>query len=380
MKKELSFGLSGWLGKVGSEFNEKNLVSIAYAFARYLHSNRSADISAVVVGFDGRKDSKESASLVAELLADSGVKVLLSSAVVPTPVISFTTKNRKCAAGIMITGGNHPPEYNGIEFKGSYGGPFTGIEISKVKSFLSEPGEKPDKSSRISGRKEIIVTDHIPAYLSHLETIVDRDALRLFAESPKNNPNVLIDSMGGVGQTIVEDFLVNCGWRAQTLFGSHEDNFFGRRPEAIASNLDALKYNVKVVDAQFGGVLDGDCSHCGLVSSDGNWVGEQDTFLALIRHLHLNKKCGGGVLKSVYIKGKIEEFLRRYRIPIIEAGFNLDFNELESSQYSIGNFGSGGYVFGGHIPDRDGILTILLFAEMVAMTGKPLDQIIVGSH
>ena len=54
--------------------------------------------------------------------------------------------------------------------------------------------------------------DFLPDYLSHLKTIVDISLLRSFAQDPKNSANVIIDSMGGAGQTIIEDILVGCGW------------------------------------------------------------------------------------------------------------------------------------------------------------------------
>ena len=376
MKRELTLGSSGWLGKIGEEFSEQNLVRLGHAFAAYLDAQCSPSPPLIAVGFDGRKNSKESASLLAEVLATSGINALLSSAVVPTPVLSFAVKHNKCNAGIMITGGNLPSDYNGVEFKGIYGGPFTHAETARVGSFLSEAVKEPKGRGPSSIKGEVVISPLMPDYLSHLETIVDCSALRSFAEDPKNNPNLLIDSMGGAGQTIVEDFLVECGWRAQTLFGSHENNFFDRRPESIPSHLDALKYNVKVVDTQFGVAIDGDCTHCGIVFSDGTWMHEQDSFLALLWHLRTNKKWKGGILRSGSATGKIEKLAKSWNAPLIEAGSENWFDEFLSGKLLMGNLSPGGYVFGNHIPECDGILSSLLFAEMIAMSATPLHQII----
>jgi phosphomannomutase len=52
----------------------------------------------------------------------------------------------------------------------------------------------------------------------------------------------------------------------------------------------------------------------------------------------------------------------------------------------LGGEESGGYAIRGHIPERDGILVGLLFADMIVRLGKPLSQILadlekrVGPH
>jgi len=246
MKNGIVFGSAGWRGRLADDFTEESVARIAHAFVRYLSQQHPSAKCKVAIGFDGRSSSGEFASLIAKVLAENGIEVLLSSGVVPTPVLSFATMHNGCTSGIMVTGGDLPPEYNGMEFKGAYGGPFTSEATAKIKAFLFDLSKKPAGSSSAS-HKDITLIDFLPDYHSHLETLIDFSALRSFAENPKNNANVLIDSMGGAGQTIIEDILVSCGWRAQTLFGTPEARFFDRCPESVPMNLDALKYNVKVV-------------------------------------------------------------------------------------------------------------------------------------
>src|SRR5438046_10189952 len=44
----------------------------------------------------------------------------------------------------------------------------------------------------------------------------------------------------------------------------------------------------------------------------------------------------------------------------------------------LGGEESGGFAVRGHIPERDGILIGLLFADMIVKTGKPVSQILAG--
>ena len=249
------------------------------------------------------QSSRDSASLIANILSENGIEVLLSSGVVPTPVLSFATLHHGCTAGIMVTGGAFPPEYNGVEFKGSYGGPFTSEATAQMEALFSHPTERPAGPVATS-HKEITLIDFLPDYLSHLDTLIDFSALRSFAGDPKNNANVLIDSMGGAGQTIIEDILVGCGWRAQTLFGTPEASFFDRIPESVPMNLDVLKYNVTVVDAQFGIATDGDGKGCSVFYNDGEWMGMQDAALVLFWHLLDQKGWRGSALMSAYTSDK----------------------------------------------------------------------------
>ncbi len=84
----------------------------------------------------------------------------------------------------MVTGGDFPPEYNGIALKGAYGGPFTSAATAKIEAFLSDPKEKHPGSS-ITPRKEITLVDFLPDYHSHLEALIDFSALGSFAENPE---------------------------------------------------------------------------------------------------------------------------------------------------------------------------------------------------
>ncbi len=374
MNKQIAFGMDGWCGVTGDDFTEENVIRVAKAFAEYLTSNNSNQTQ-VAVGFDGRKDSKAFAGLVSRVLAENDVKVIISSAVVPTPIVSFATKQNGCTAGIMVTGGHQAPQYNGLKFKRGNGSPFTAREMKRVESLTttSEIGRLETAPSDL-----ISVADFLPSYLSNLKTIVDFSVLRSFAENPKNVASVLIDSMGGSGQSILEDIFVDCQWRAQTLFGEPEPNFFDRSPEAISKNLDPLKYNVGVTDTAFGIATDGDAGGCGIVDDNGEWINAQDTVLAMLWHLWEQKGWSGGIVKSASLTENIRSLAKGWDAPVFIA--QPDFSSLSElmlkEQCMFAADDRGGFAYGNQAPDKDGILTGLLFAEMIAMSGKSIREIV----
>ena len=374
MKKQLVFEGDGWCSVTGDEFKEENVIRVAKSFSEYLISN-NRNRSRVAVGFDGRQDSETYARLVANVLAEGDFPVLLSSGIIPTPVLSFATKQNNCTAGIMVTGGHNAPEYNGLKFRSANGAPFNALEMRKVALLAASPetSHPPPSSSHL-----ISIIDFLPAYISNLRTIVDFSAFRNFADNPKNIASVLIDSMGGAGQSILEDLFIDAGWRAQTIFGEAEPDFFDRSPESISENLDPLKYNVGVTDTALGIATDGDAGCCGIVYDNGDWMEGQDSALALFWHLWKQKGWRGGIAKSKTPIDSISLLAENMGAHVFYA--QADFSSLSElmvkEQCMFAADERGGFAYRKHTPDKDGILTGLLFAEMISIAGKSIREIV----
>ena len=370
MIQKIKFGNDGWRALVGDYFNETNLFRVAEAFVRYLRSE-NLSLKPVAVGFDGRNNSKQYAELFAGVLSANDITVFLSDRIIPTPVLSFAVKHLNCGAGIMITASHNPSSYNGVKFKAHYGGPFVVEETRKVAAFVRDEPE----GHRSPGK--IVSKDFFPEYRSHLNTLIDFASLRTFAKNPMNNPSVMIDSMGGAGQSILEDILVECGWRAQTIFGTAEPNFYDRHPEPIEKNLEPLFYNVSVTDAIIGIATDGDADRCALSFADGKWVSVQQTILLLLWHLHQYKNLRGAVIKSVPVTDKVRVLAERWHLPYYDV--NVSFQNITDimmkTDYLIGVEESAGFGIKGHLPERDGIISGLLFCELLAKSGKSLNEI-----
>src|SRR6185369_3940694 len=59
----------------------------------------------------------------ARVLCGAGIRTFLCVRDTPTPVIAFEILRRRCAGAINFTASHNPPEYNGIKFSPSSGGP-----------------------------------------------------------------------------------------------------------------------------------------------------------------------------------------------------------------------------------------------------------------
>ena len=117
---ELEFGTAGLRGVIGAGPNRMNravVLRTTWGLAQHVKESfgDNGAKAGVVIGFDGRRMSRELAEDTACALAAAGIKAHLFDDVVPTPMLAFAVKKLGTAAGVMITASHNPPEYNGYK-------------------------------------------------------------------------------------------------------------------------------------------------------------------------------------------------------------------------------------------------------------------------
>ncbi|MBO9626761.1 MAG: phospho-sugar mutase [Microbacterium sp.] len=126
----LAFGTAGLRGELGAGSNRMNRVLVAQAaagFAAYLRERTPDRAPVVVVGYDGRRNSRVFAADSAELFAGAGLRAILLPRLLPTPVLAFAVRHLGADAGVMVTASHNPPNDNG--YKVYLGGPDGGSQI-----------------------------------------------------------------------------------------------------------------------------------------------------------------------------------------------------------------------------------------------------------
>lgn len=350
------FGTDGWRGLLDKEINQQSILIVAQAFADYL--NKIKNDSSVAVGFDGRKNSQLFARIFAEVLSGNNIKVFLSDRVIPTPVLSFTVKNKSLSAGVMITASHNPPEYNGVKFKADYGGPFLTEETAEVEKLLNKNSIR--RSNYLIEQENFLID-----YFYHIEKLIDFELIRSARLS------VLIDSMGGAGADYLERILLAHNILAKTIFHLPDEKFWGRLAEPIEKNLKPLSEELKLSNYSIGIATDGDADRCGVMLEDGNWLSAQETILLLTDFCLNIKKYKGNIVKTSSVTDKIKTFFENTQRKVIDVqvGFKFITEVMIKQKISFGCEESGGFGYGIHIPERDGILSSLFMIEMLAHSG-----------
>ncbi|WP_101844737.1 phospho-sugar mutase [Zhihengliuella sp. ISTPL4] len=126
----LAFGTAGLRGALGAGSNRMNRVLVSQAaagFAAYLRERAGGGTPTVVIGYDGRRNSRVFAQDSAELFAGAGLRAILLPRLLPTPVLAFAVRHLDADAGVMVTASHNPPDDNG--YKVYLGGDDAGSQI-----------------------------------------------------------------------------------------------------------------------------------------------------------------------------------------------------------------------------------------------------------
>src|SRR5437762_11773592 len=135
MAQEIKFGTDGWRGVIADDFTFENVRRVAGAIASYVLKYEEPK-HGIIVGYDTRFASARFARTVAEVIATAGIPVKLSNDYTTTPSVSFAVKKQGAAGGVMVTSSHKPWNWNGVKFKGKFGGSETPAIMKKVEEEL----------------------------------------------------------------------------------------------------------------------------------------------------------------------------------------------------------------------------------------------------
>src|SRR4249919_1793783 len=136
MAQEIKFGTDGWRGLIADDFIFENVRCVAGAIAGYVLKNEEPS-RGVIVGYDCRFASPRAAQIVAEVIAAAGIPVKLANDYTPTPAVSYAVKHQGAAGGVMVTSSHNPWNWNGVKFKGKFGGSATPAIMKKIEEELA---------------------------------------------------------------------------------------------------------------------------------------------------------------------------------------------------------------------------------------------------
>ncbi|OXU31565.1 hypothetical protein TSAR_007405 [Trichomalopsis sarcophagae] len=117
--KRLEFGTAGLRGRMGPGYNQMNdlvIIQTGQGLAKYLMKTiPDVKEKGIILGYDGRYNSKRFAELTAAIFLNHDIKVYMYSKLCPTPFIPYGVLKYKCAAGVMVTASHNPKEDNGYK-------------------------------------------------------------------------------------------------------------------------------------------------------------------------------------------------------------------------------------------------------------------------
>jgi phosphoglucomutase len=367
----IKFGTSGWRGIIGEDFTFDNVRIASQGVANYLKSSGQKG-SGVIVAFDTRFLSEKFASEAAKILAYNGIQAFLCNRDVPTPCVSFETVRRKAMGAINFTASHNPPEYNGLKFSTSNGAPAL-PEVTKAIEHEIHALEDRNQRIDVYEKAELIETiEPKDRYLTELRNKVDVDAIR------KSGLRIAIDSLYGTSRDYLDYFLLEAGVEVKIIHNFRDPYFGGFSPECNEKNLVELRAVVSNEHFDLGLATDGDADRFGIIDDRNRFVSPNVILALLALYLKRYRNIPGGLARSVATTHLIDAIAKKLDVPLYETpvGFKYIGELILEDKIALGGEESAGMSMRKHLPEKDGILACLLVAEMVARTGKKLNELI----
>ncbi|OGQ04521.1 MAG: hypothetical protein A3F82_10725 [Deltaproteobacteria bacterium RIFCSPLOWO2_12_FULL_44_12] len=366
----IRFGTDGWRAVIGKDFTDENVAAVAQAFAD-CYVNFPEFGRPVIIGYDRRAKSKESAELITSVLLGNHIQVWLSQDFCPTPCVSWLVKNKNAATGVMITASHNPPTWNGIKFKESYGGAASAQFLAPIENQIAENQRKDRKPKTAVLMHNPLLHYFNPheEYIEVLKNLVDLEKIK------KAGFKILFDPLYGAGAGFLNDLL---GAKIETLHGNADPNFGGLHPEPIQPYVNEAMEKMRSGKYSVCIVTDGDADRIGAVDDKGNHVTSHEIFALLLKHLVENRLMKGKVLKSISTTVMLDRLCEKYGIPLVVTpiGFKYLSPAMKEEGILIGGEESGGIGMPFHICERDGLFCGLLLLELMATKKKLLSELV----
>jgi phosphomannomutase len=365
MDQEIKFGTDGWRGIIADDFTFDNVRRVAGAIASYVLKYEDA-AHGVFIGYDTRFASQRAAQVTADVIAGAGVPVKLADDYTPTPAVSYAVKTNGAAGGVMITSSHNPWNWNGVKFKGKFGGSATPGIMKKVEEEL-RAGVMP------RGAKAAI--ENVDLKSAYIEAVCGFADMNLIG---KAKFKVAIDSMFGSGRGILAGIFRERGVQHVTIRQELNPLFPGINPEPIEPHIALLQQTVVNEKCDAGLATDGDADRIGAVAEDGSFVDSHKIFCVLLRWLLERKQWSGDVVRAFNTTRMLDRIAAKHGRKLYETqiGFKYIADLMMEHDILIGGEESGGIGYSRFLPERDGILNCLLLANAMAEEGKPLGQLV----
>lgn len=208
----LAFGTAGLRGELGAGPMRMNRVLVGQAaagLAAYLRGREPNPT--VVLGYDGRHNSRIFAEDSAAIMAGAGVEAIILPRALPTPVLAFAVRHLGASAGVMVTASHNPARDNG--YKVYLGGGDQGAQI--VPPADGEIAAEIERAALVPfGERTLGTTVRVAD-----ESVVDAYVART-AEVATAEPRPLryvYTPMHGVGLEVAERVFAEAGFAAPIL-------------------------------------------------------------------------------------------------------------------------------------------------------------------
>jgi phosphomannomutase len=356
------FGTDGWRARVGDEYTFENVRRCAQGVAEWVRTEGTA-ARGVIVGYDRRFASEHFAAAAAEVLLAYDIPVAIAASAIPTQMTSYEVVSRGSAGAVMITASHNPWTDNGFKVKsptGAAAGPgiLAAIEEAIRANASGLPPVRPLADAESTGAVERF--DPFQGYVGYVERTLDLARLRAA------NLRLLVDPLWGSGAGWIPRLLAGGRIEVTEIHSERNPWFGGVNPEPIRPNIDEALRRIAEGGYDLGLLLDGDADRSGAADERGAFIHQLEVMGLLMYYLLEHRGMRQPVVSTINETTIVGRLGERYGVEVHETpvGFKFVGPRMIETGAMMGGEESGGYGFGMHLPERDGIYADLLLLDL----------------
>jgi len=229
---------------------------------------------------------------------------------------------------------------------------------------------------------QIEVFDPQPAYATQLNRLVDLGTIKAAGL------RILHEPMYGASQGYVRALLSGGTTTVEEIHAERNPGFGGMHPEPIAQWMPEAMERMRNGGFDLCIANDGDADRVGIIDERGTFINQLQVMALLMMYLVEKRGQKGDVVRSLTSTSMVDKLGERFGVKVheLKVGFKYIGPKMAETNAMLGGEESGGFAFRGHIPERDGILSGISFADMIVKYGQPLSKImdhlteLVGPH
>ena len=358
------FGTDGWRARIGEDYTYENVRRCAQGVAEWLRGAGTA-AKGVVVGYDRRFSSEFFAQAAAEVLLAYDIPVAIAREAVPTQMTSYEVVERGYACGVMITASHNPYRT-------------TASRSSRPRAPRRTPASWPSSRRRsarnaaahaadaaVRGRARPPASCQPPTRSRATSTFLSRslDLERLKAADMR----VLVDPLYGSGAGWIPRLLAGGRIRVDEIHSERNPLFGGVNPEPIR----AQRGRGAGASSPRAATTWACCSTAtptapARPTSRARSSTSSRSMGLLMYYLLEHRGMRQPVVSTINETSMVGRLGERYGVPVHETpvGFKFVGPKMIETGAMMGGEESGGYGFGMHLPERDGIYADLLLLDL----------------
>lgn len=348
----------------------------------------------LVIDGDGRYHNRAVINQAIRMAAANGYARLLvgRGGILSTPAASHVIRKHGASGGLILSASHNPggPEGDfGIKYNIANGGPAPEAVTEAIHARTMEitrwlAVDAPDidldriGTARV-GEMLVEVIDPVADYAALMERLFDFEAIR--AAVAAGRLTLAFDAMHAVtGPYASEIFEQRLGFAPGTVRnGVPREDFGGHHPDPNLVHARAL-YDLMMSDAAptLGAASDGDGDR-NLIIGKGLFVTPSDSLAMLAANAHLApayREGIAGIARSMPTSAAADRVAEALGVPLWETptGWKFFGTLLDAGLATICGEESAG-TGSDHVREKDGLWAVLLWLNILAVTGKPVAEI-----